>query len=466
MSDASGAAGAGETVARDTAPRRVPKIATLLRDLDRAGIRYCHWKSNWRIREALAGEGDLDLLVERGDFAAFVAILLRHGFKEAENSTSRRQPAVFHFLGNDDTWEGLIHVHAYARVLTGDHLLKTWALPLERLLLEDTRREHGICLPSKAAELVVFVFRNMIKHTTLLDIYLGRRSRQEVLEEYRWLVSDVCMEDCYRKLAVHFPMISPAQFRAALELIGPKGAVMPRIRMGFRFQRALAKYGRYGRARQTAWTAASLCRTAVRMLFGKREKKTLRTGGAIIALAGMPPADRAALAERIRRWLGRHLCVRVIQAGQSDRAPAQMLAHRTNRLLRRAYRDSRNGQIIVCDLYPPEHPGTAGWPPVQPGTVAAPASGLGPRESRSEAAAYHNVCPPDLVLDTRESEDTAAGPEQTPEDQPARHAEDASTSHTLPGKPHLQGCSVIPIAMDPDLERAFSEVRRTIWAHL
>ena len=69
---------------------------------------------------------------------------------------------------------GLVNVHAYVRILTGDHLLKTWALPLERVLLGDTQKVHGICLPSKTADLLVFVFRNMIKHTTLLDIYLAR----------------------------------------------------------------------------------------------------------------------------------------------------------------------------------------------------------------------------------------------------------------------------------------------------
>ena len=49
----------------------LPKIATLLELLNDSGITYCHWKSNWALGETLEGETDLDLLIRRGDAAAF-----------------------------------------------------------------------------------------------------------------------------------------------------------------------------------------------------------------------------------------------------------------------------------------------------------------------------------------------------------------------------------------------------------
>src|SRR5207247_7532 len=42
-------------------------LRTLFDALHGAGVHYCHWKSNWKLVEALRGERDLDLLVHRGD---------------------------------------------------------------------------------------------------------------------------------------------------------------------------------------------------------------------------------------------------------------------------------------------------------------------------------------------------------------------------------------------------------------
>src|SRR5688572_32373239 len=58
-------------------------VAELLAALDREKVTYCHWKSNWRLDDWLSGEGDLDLLIARGDVDAFVSVLSQKGFKKA-----------------------------------------------------------------------------------------------------------------------------------------------------------------------------------------------------------------------------------------------------------------------------------------------------------------------------------------------------------------------------------------------
>ncbi len=475
------------------APAPLKKITLLLRSLDRAGVRYCHWKSNYGIRQALAGKGDLDLLVEKEDFPAFVTALLQQGFKQAESATSRRQPGVFHFLGNDDAKHGIVNVHAYARILTGDHFLKTWAIPLERMLLTDTRWEYGICLPSKAAELVVFVFRSMIKHTTLLDIYLGQHSRKAVMEEYRWLVSDSHLEDCYRKLAVYFPMISRSDFRTALKLTGTDTALLKRVRMGLRFQRALSRYRRYGRLRQMVWTATALGNMVLAKALRSRKAMTLRGGGAIIAVVGPHPATRAALADRIHRWLGRQLAVGAIHPGEPPStwfsclpracmaairrlAPGRftrrvdrgttprdefrltyldlvrqlVVAYERAVLLRRAYRDSRNGQIIVCDHYPQP-------PEAVDGAVPRPNSFLKRGLLRWKARLDRSVCPPDLILQL------GAGAEGEAE---SNHVQKNPSHDTMRDHRAFSGCPVISLSNDGELEEIVLEARQLIWEHL
>jgi hypothetical protein len=78
----------------------VSRVAlTLLETLDRAGIRYCHWKSDPRgIDEALSGVSDLDLLVDHAQAQAAGAALVRSGFKRAVATPALSHPAVADYL--------------------------------------------------------------------------------------------------------------------------------------------------------------------------------------------------------------------------------------------------------------------------------------------------------------------------------------------------------------------------------
>jgi hypothetical protein len=292
----------------------------------------------------------------------------------------------------------------------------------------------------------------MIKHTTLLDLYLERRSYKQILEEYKWLVSDVRPEDCYRKLAAHFPMVSPAEFRSALDAIGTERAMLRRIRIGLRFQRALAQYRRYGRVRQTVWTTAWLCRAVIRKLCGGRQTKTLRTGGAVIALVGLSSEDRSELARRIHRWLGRQLSVRVMCPGGTQVRRRTLTRRRCN-LLRRAYRCSRNGKIVVSDLYPLENPGSASGQEAWNGSAATSTSAHEQPLVPREVAANQDTCPPDLILELRAGEEAPA-------------QGDAPRGETRPQTHLPHGCPVISISVDRDPEEVFPDVRRAIWEFL
>ena len=69
----------------------------------------------------------------------------------------------------------LVHVHAYYRVISGGSLTKNYHLPVEEMLLENVRRESAVNVPSRGAELIVFVLRMSLKHATLPELALVRR---------------------------------------------------------------------------------------------------------------------------------------------------------------------------------------------------------------------------------------------------------------------------------------------------
>src|SRR5436190_22616166 len=74
-------------------------IAKLLAGLSEEKISYCHWKSNWKIDNWLAGDGDLDLLVARDDVSRFVALLSTLGFKQALVPARRELPGIVNYYG-------------------------------------------------------------------------------------------------------------------------------------------------------------------------------------------------------------------------------------------------------------------------------------------------------------------------------------------------------------------------------
>ncbi len=136
-------------------------VDKLFANLNKQNIRYCHWKSNYHLEYALSGKEDLDLLIDRRDSELFETVLLSLGFKRALPITGMEHLSVAHYYGLDDKSGSLIHVHSYYKVVTGDSLLKNFCFPINDMLLDNCRYLGNVKVPSKGAEVVVFVLRTM-----------------------------------------------------------------------------------------------------------------------------------------------------------------------------------------------------------------------------------------------------------------------------------------------------------------
>ena len=75
--------------------------ARLVNALNESGVRYCHWKSNFDLSSALAGDVDLDLLIERKSLSRVLHLLLSFGFKSATAKWGPRTPSTYHYYGLD-----------------------------------------------------------------------------------------------------------------------------------------------------------------------------------------------------------------------------------------------------------------------------------------------------------------------------------------------------------------------------
>jgi thymidylate kinase len=424
----------------------LPIASTLLEQLNGRGIAYCHWKSNWMLEDTLAGETDFDLLVHRQDASSFRTVLQQLGFRGAIEVGTTPFPSVEHHLALDEASSALVHVHAYYRVITGGSLAKNYRLPLEEMLLGNVRRAGAATVPSKGAELVVFVLRMYLKHTTLAELVLVARYWGNVRREVAWLATDEARAEAEALLPVWLPGFDPTLFGAALDALRTPAPLWRRIVLGRRVRTQLRPYARRGRF--SAWLAGErrFVDQAMYRLRGSRKGLTPGGGGAVIAFVGSEATGKSTMLEEMERWLGVRYTVQCVHAGKppstpltvlpnlllpalrfllpeqrstrvsARRAPggesgrkskpfpllfgirSVLLAHDRRALLTRAFASSANGTIVLSDRYPSVERGAVDG--AQLSHSDAPPSGGRVRRwlADLEARLYRDIPPPDLVI--------------------------------------------------------------------
>src|SRR5213594_2496997 len=95
------------------APSGLRVVHDLAARLDRAGIRYCHFKSNQHLEQGLKGITDLDVPVGREAGHRLIGILAEAGYKRFSAPPGGDYPAVEDYLAMDPETCGLIHLHLH-----------------------------------------------------------------------------------------------------------------------------------------------------------------------------------------------------------------------------------------------------------------------------------------------------------------------------------------------------------------
>jgi thymidylate kinase len=290
-------------------------IRSLFNSLEQKGVRYCHWKSNIRLEETLAAAEDIDLLVEQRDAALFHTALIENGFKLAQLRFGTGHPGVFHALGLDEATADLVHVHAYFQIISGDSLVKSYRLPIESSLLQQTRYLHGVRIPIPEAELVLFALRIALKHTGPIEILMANRHYQRISRELGWLREAANAERAETLCTAWFPTIDPPLFRQLLDAIATESEVAGRIVLGWRVARRLRKLRRLNPILGTfsrLWRVLSLLVKRLR----RRGELVPQAGGMIVALVGPKATGKSTISQELTTRLGPHLDVLRIHAGK------------------------------------------------------------------------------------------------------------------------------------------------------
>src|SRR5688572_674124 len=278
-------------------------IQVLIDRFNQKGVSYCHWKSNIDLAKTLEGELDIDLLVSNNSLAQAIDILMQLGFKPAAARWGPNPPGIFHYYGYDPNQNDLVHLHLFARVLTGESFLKSHLLPFEEMLLENTCSANGVRVTSKEAELVLFVLRMYIKYGSFLDVPRLLESDNRVREEAQWLKHGSDMKQVVSLLDKYCPVVSEETFIECLNAI-LNGAPYPKKwKLSYQIRRRLRIYRKYSFLGWLFGHVQLLTGNLIKKFRKQKGSKILLSGGTILAIVGADATGKSTLVSESSHWL-------------------------------------------------------------------------------------------------------------------------------------------------------------------
>lgn len=284
--------------------------------LDREGIRHCHWKSNIRLDETLSGRTDIDILVHPGDAHAYLRIISECGFKLTVSRRGVGHPGVFHALAWDANSGRMLDLHSYHQLVSGDSLVKSFRFPFEEQFLAHTTSLQDVRVPEPSAELVLFLVRILLKHTSLIEIRKVSGHYGPVRHELSWLLERSDAANAAERYGEWFPTVR-IPFGRLIDCVA-NGSLASRVSMGMRLSWALRHQRRIG---HVAAIFSRMTRFGLKYAgrLRKRRNLSLLAGGAWIALVGPKGTGKSTLAKLLAKNLGSKLDVARIHFGKPPR---------------------------------------------------------------------------------------------------------------------------------------------------
>lgn len=331
--------------------RTLAPTADLLERLHREGVRYCVWKGTANLSRVLAGEKDLDLLVDPGELGRFRAALRDAGFRAVRPAPGRDEPGTAHFFALDGGSGRVAHLHLHHELVLTRANPRGYRLPWREVLLA-TRRfdaEAGVWVVAPAAELVLFAVRAALALSPLdrLRAPGGCPLPAPRAAEFRRLADRAGEAELLRAAEV---LVGAGAAPLVLQLAadGPRRGLLRRLLRRMRPAPAeLAAYGALPALRRSLAARRDQVEGALRRRLGipaaTPRRRTPVRGGRMIAVLGVDGSGKSTVAGEVARWLAPVVDVLPVYLGGGRAAtslPRRLLraVHGARKRLRRAPR--------------------------------------------------------------------------------------------------------------------------------
>ena len=298
-------------------PTALDLVVKLCNALAVEEIDYCHWKSNAALDRSASGKNDLDLLVNRLHAQRFAELLYRLGFKEVFAPKEDELPGVRNYYGYDPGTGRLVHVHAHFQLVLGSDLSKNYRLPLEKLYLESAGQQGLFRVPAPAFELVIFVVRMILKHSSWDTILMGhsRLSPSEQGELEYLSTPDILVSA--RAILQYVPGLSTTLFEDCLQALQPGCSLWRRVRVGEQLQNVLRSSARVPHFEDVIVKFTQrLWQPLQRRVFRYKPKNRMANGGLFVAIVGGDGAGKTTVVDELSQWLSRTFEVRKVHMGK------------------------------------------------------------------------------------------------------------------------------------------------------
>ncbi len=314
-------------------------IGRMLQAFHDNNIRYCHWKSNEHLQEALTGDTDLDMLFSPNQRNLLDRVLNDCGLKRFRATPLMQYNAIEDYIGFDKDTCKIWHLHLHYRMTLGEPHLKGYTITryTDYILENRVKTEAGVYTSHPAVEYVLLLERMTLKLRTR-DWF--RRIGDDDIAEQKWLIehTDRVTFELHAKAMLHDKKAEEAIMALYGAVLVKKNQLRPFRKILLRVMKSftgnsLLKSRCLRTKRELFWLIGGVGRR-LKLNPTKPFRRVSPSGGCVVAFLGCDGAGKSTTLNYLCHEYNKKLDVKTIYFGSGDgsssllRKPMKMVARK------------------------------------------------------------------------------------------------------------------------------------------
>lgn len=297
-------------------------IEQMLSAFEENEIKYCHWKSNEHLKEALDGDTDLDVMFLPEQRSLLDRVLNQCGLKRFRSTPQMQYNAIEDYIGFDIETAKIWHLHTHYRMTLGEKHLKGYTVnPWGYALIENRIKDaSGVYTSCPEDELALLLIRNSLK---LRWRDFGKKIGSDDIAEYDWLRERIDANSFSQHVS---KLVNENSGKIILDLANDKPTKKNQLlSLQRKLRKELKPFTGYNRFtswwvrswREVYWLWGALIRHAG-LKANKPNRRLSPSGGCVIAFLGCDGAGKSTTIEYIRKEFNKKIDVKTVYMGSGD----------------------------------------------------------------------------------------------------------------------------------------------------